>query len=97
MIIDLSLREGPGRADRKGTRSEKQPGGRGCITSTPKSGDFSIFWQKRPKNERDSCMAVSKNAERPYLASRKPSLGEAYFQPPEGRSPVSRTTFLTAG
>jgi len=43
--------------------------GRGCITSTPKSGDFSIFWQKRPKNERDSCMPGPKNAERPYLAS----------------------------
>jgi len=43
--------------------------GRGYITSTPNPAIFSKkchFWRK---NERDSCIPVSKNAERPYLAS----------------------------
>jgi len=53
--------------------------GRGCITSTPKSGDFSDFWPKTPKNERGFCIPRPKNAERPYLASRKPSLLDPIF------------------
>jgi len=55
-------------------------GGRGCITSTPKSANFSKksrFW---PKNERSFCIPWPKNAERPYLASRKHSREERVFQ-----------------
>jgi len=53
--------------------------GRGCITSTPKSADFSHFWQKRPKNERSFCIPWPKNAERPYLASWKHGQEEGIF------------------
>jgi len=52
-----------------GRPREKQPGGRGCITSTPNPANFSIFWQKRAKNERGFCIPGPKIAERPYLAS----------------------------
>jgi len=41
----------------------------GCITSTPKSVNFSKKHEKWPKYERDFCIPVAKNAERPYLAS----------------------------
>jgi len=47
----------------------KMDRGRGCITSTPKSVNFSYFWPKTPKNERGFCIPWSKFAERPYLAS----------------------------
>jgi len=41
-------------------------GRRGCITSTPKTTDFRDFWPKTRKYERDSCMPLAKNGERPY-------------------------------
>jgi len=53
----------------KGAGVEKQARDRGCITSTPKSGDFSKKHEKRAKNERGFCIPRPKNAERPYLAS----------------------------
>jgi len=54
-----------------GWKPWKMAGCRGCITSTPKSVNFSHFWQKTPKNERGFCIPRPKIAERPYLASWK--------------------------
>jgi len=39
---------------------------RGCITSTPKTTNFREKLQKTRKYERDSCMPLAKNGERPY-------------------------------
>jgi len=53
--------------------------GRGCITSTPKSAEFSKkqrFWRKY---ERDSCMPGAKNGERPYLAAPNPLFGTPFL------------------
>jgi len=49
-------------------RSQKIGGRRGYITSTPKTDNFPKKRQKRPKNERDSCIPRPFFAERPYLA-----------------------------
>jgi len=63
--------------------------GRGCITSTPKSAEFSKkqrFWRKY---ERDSCMPGAKNGERPYLAVPKPAFWDPFFG---AFSPISVAT-----
>jgi len=60
-------------------RSRKSPGGRGYITSTPKSGHFLKKQQKRAKYERASCMPGPKNGERPYLAVPEPTFWGLFF------------------
>jgi len=44
----------------------------GCITSTPKSADFSKKSRFSAKYERGFCMPRTKNGERPYLAVPEP-------------------------
>jgi len=51
----------------------------GCITSTPKSADFSKKQRFWPKNERASCMPGPKNGERPYLAVPVPLFLDPFF------------------
>jgi len=55
------------------------PGFRGYITSTPKSVNFAKKTQKWAKNERDSCMPLPKNGERPYLAPPKTQFSDPFF------------------
>jgi len=52
---------------------------RGCITSTPKSVNFSKKSEKWPKYERDSCIPGPIFAERPYLATPKPGFSGPIF------------------
>jgi len=52
---------------------------RGCITSTPKSADFSKKHEKWPKYERDSCIPGPKNGERPYLAPSVPGFWDPFL------------------
>jgi len=68
------------------------PADPGCITSTPKSADFSKKHEKWAKYERDSCIPQPKNGERPYLAtSETPFLGVIFGLFLEDfRIPVSR-------
>jgi len=76
---------------------------RGCITSTPKSDDFSKKVEKTRKYERDSCIPGPKNGERPYLAPSVPSFLDPFLarfsatfcspQPPWSlRLPLPNTT-----
>jgi len=53
----------------------------GCITSTPKSVNFSKKSEKWPKNERGFCMPGPKNGERPYLAVPGPTFWGSFFAP----------------
>jgi len=55
------------------------PTDRGCITSTPKSVNFSKKSEKWPKYERDSCIPGPIFAERPYLATPKPEFSGPIF------------------
>jgi len=80
--LSLTKIETDGVTDRR-ARIQATPvqtvGGRGCITSTPKTTDFGEkrhFW---PKYERSSCMPWRKNGERPYPEPRKVAFWDPGF------------------